>query len=270
MTAPQSKDISINGILNFEILQPKLDGWFCDGHYTPGKLAIYSKSVTLMRTYDVQDIDYKINPMILRGEYMFGTNRAKNCDQYLAYFVYDIEVNAPYSERYLFLAKFVRDYMASQAAVDKYPQIFLVPNYTRDAFRYLYEEIKLQRLEGIVLRNNSDDLKTIHRFKPRFCINLVVLGMEEGQGRLEGSTGALVGGQFKDGKMVEICKVAGMSDNLRRDSWNNKHKYLGKVFEAEGSQVFEETGSLRHPRFKRWRLDVPPAQVIFGEVRYAE
>ena len=209
---------------------------------------------------------------IIRGEYMFGTNRAKQNEQtYLTLNIYDIIINQPYHDRYAFLLKWIKDYQQWCADCKKIPQIFLTPCFDASAFTYFFEEIKVGRLEGIVGRMFEDGVHdAIHRYKPNFCIDLIVIGINEGKGRLEGTTGALVGGQVKDGIIQEVCTVSGMTDSLRNEIWNHKPKYMGRVFEAEGSQVFEETGALRHPRFKRWRLDVLPKDVLWkGDVRYA-
>ena len=89
-----------------------------------------------------------------------------------------------------------------------------------------------------------------------------------GTGKYEGATGAFVGGAYRDGKLTRMCKVSGMSDRLRIDTWQRPDKYIGRVFEAEGAQLFE-SGALRHPRFKRWRTDVTPIQVLADqEARY--
>jgi ATP-dependent DNA ligase len=272
---PSSIDIPINAIIKMDILQPKFDGWYAEGRCVAAdsNMILHSSTGERICTLRIQPKPYTANdaPYTLRGEYMFGTNRAKNDPKYLSYMVYDIIINAPYLDRHFFLRNWIIDYQQFCEEVNIPPRIFLVHNYGPDSFSYFFEEIKSGRLEGLVGRNFNEGVNSaIHRYKPNFCVDYILLDLERGAGKYADCTGSFVGGQWKGGKLVPICRVAGMSDQVRHHTWEHRNAYLGKVFEAEGSQYFAESGALRHPRFKRWRLDVLPQDVIFAkEVRYA-
>lgn len=257
-----------------EILQPKYDGWYAEGIVTKDKMRLVSSSSAELTTFNIPDIRYFEEGQIyrLRGEYIYGTNRALKSTDYMTYRVYDIIAEGSYRDRYHLLTEWVTNYHTWCRDMHKEPQIFLTPNLPPDSFSYLLEEVKAGRLEGVIGRNwNAQMNDKVFRFKPVFCTDYILIGLEEGRGRLENMTGAFVGGQFKDGKITTICRVSGMTDSLRQDTWQKKQKYLGHVFEAEGSQVFD-SGALRHPRFKRWRLDVNPTEVTWkgNNGRYSE
>ena len=63
-------------------------------------------------------------------------------------------------------------------------------------------------------------------------------------------------GAYKDGKLVEICRVAsGLTDALREDMASNPEAYLGKVIEIECMSVNKKDGTVRHPVFLCVRFD---------------
>jgi hypothetical protein len=262
-----SKDVNINLIVQFEILQPKWDGWFAEGIVQPDgrHLDLYSATGNFLTTLDTVGLPGGTKT---RGEYMYGTNAAvKDKANYLRYKVYDLVESGRYKERYTELER----WMIQLTSIPN-NKIDLTPCYTADYFLYLLEEVKAQRLEGVIGRMFGDmEYEYIHRYKPNFCKDYVLVDITEGNGRLAGTTGALCGAQMHNGRLEHVCDVAGMNDTLRNDIWANKGKYMGKVFEAEGSRCFD-SGALRHPRFKRWRLDMTPDQVIWDGAngRYAE
>lgn len=274
ISRPMSRDITLNHLLKQEILQPKYDGWYAEGECRDGVMVLYSATNTPLTSIRIQNVNYGPVSYRFRGEYMFGTNRAKlDILNYLNYNIYDVIGEGPYIERYKFLEKWIKDYNAWSLDTGNKIVVKLTPNYTTEAFSYLFGEVKAQRLEGIIARSpNSLWTDAVMRYKPNFCMDYVVIDLEEGSGLFEGSVGAIVGGQLKNGEWVPVCKVSGLSAALRTDMWKNKQVYLGRVFEAEGKQVFE-TGALRHPHFKRWRLDVDPLTVIWKGAengRYSE
>jgi DNA ligase-1 len=89
------------------------------------------------------------------------------------------------------------------------------------------------------------------------------MGFIEGNGRLAGTLGSIIGGKYVNGTLTDTIHVGGgFTDAMRDDYWVNMYQYHGQVFEAEGRQLFD-SGSLRHPRFLRWRDDVQPKEVIW-------
>lgn len=111
--------------------------------------------------------------------------------------------------------------------------------------------------EGLVLKtpNHEYQLKRSAdwlKVKAEDPDDLIVVDFNEGTGKYEGTLGTLVGKRLKNNVLV---KVGGMPDAMKHEVWNNKDKFLFKHFSAK---YHEETpdGSLRHPRFFRWRWDL--------------
>lgn len=89
------------------------------------------------------------------------------------------------------------------------------------------------------------------KIKAKETADIRVIGLEEGTGKNAGSTGAILA-EYK-GKEVA---VSGLSDALRAELWavhqEDPAVLIGRIIEVE---YHEETeyGSLRHPRFLRFR-----------------
>lgn len=72
-----------------------------------------------------------------------------------------------------------------------------------------------------------------------------------------GWIGALIVGVYKNGKLVEVAKAKGISDADQEFIKKNRKKLIGnQVVEVLAQEIIDtNTGSLRHPRFNRWRND---------------
>ena len=63
-------------------------------------------------------------------------------------------------------------------------------------------------------------------------------------------------GAYKDGELVEVCKVAsGLTDEMRQDMADNPYSYIGTVIEIECMSINKKEGTVRHPVFKSIRED---------------
>ena len=111
----------------------------------------------------------------------------------------------------------------------------------REAERFGYE--------GWVLKEAND--RGWYKLKVERTIDLVVMDIKEGNGKYIGLCGAIKGGVYKDGKLIEVASCSGMTDEQREEIW---FEDIGRVFEAKYQNVGSK-GRLRHPRFKRWRED---------------
>lgn len=77
---------------------------------------------------------------------------------------------------------------------------------------------------------------------------------------------AMTLGLYKDGKLVEIGRVAsGLTDAIREDMANNPDNYIGHVVEVECMSTTKD-GALRHPVFVRMRDDKAPEDCKYEEV----
>lgn len=113
--------------------------------------------------------------------------------------------------------------------------------------------------EGIMI----NDYNALYEFKrtnallkcKKFnSLDLEVVGMEEGSGKYTGTLGAFV----CEYKGSEVRVGSGLTDDLRKEIWQNPEKYLNSIIEVS---YFEETKdstgklSLRFPTFKDFRPD---------------
>ena len=94
--------------------------------------------------------------------------------------------------------------------------------------------------------------------KPYMEVTLKVIDIEEGTGKNEGSTGALVCEGTDEGKFLKVNVGTGLSDDLRDSIWNNADAVLSQLIEVRAdaitiSQDSEDEYSLRFPRFKCFR-----------------
>lgn len=68
--------------------------------------------------------------------------------------------------------------------------------------------------------------------------------------------GALILGVWKDGKLVEVTRCSGFSEDIRAEISKNRDKYKGQVVEVMAQGILDKkTGSLQNPRFMMFRED---------------
>lgn len=74
-------------------------------------------------------------------------------------------------------------------------------------------------------------------------------------------------GAYKDGKLVEVCRVAsGLTDELRYDMAENPENYLNKVVEIECMSLNKKDKTVRHPVFNRVREDKDIKDCLLDEI----
>ena len=74
-------------------------------------------------------------------------------------------------------------------------------------------------------------------------------------------------GAYKDGKIIEVCKVAsGLTDALRQDMAEQPEAYLGKVIEIECMSLNKKDGTVRHPVFLCVRFDKDSTDCQWEEI----
>lgn len=122
-----------------------------------------------------------------------------------------------------------------------------------------YQEIRDQGGEGVIVKP-QDGLYEKRRsynwlkIKDQQTVDVTIIDFEAGTAgtKYEHCLGALV----VDYKGVNVRVGSGLTDELREDIWADKESHLGRLIEVE---FHEETpdGSLRHPRFNRFRDDKP-------------
>ncbi len=107
--------------------------------------------------------------------------------------------------------------------------------------------------EGLILKNPEDPYsfkknKSWLKMKPTDTLDLEIVGVFEGEGKYEG----MLGGVYVTHKGVKVGVGSGFSDGDRETLWANPP--IGRLAEIMFQEVTPD-GSLRHPRFKKFRHD---------------
>lgn len=139
-----------------------------------------------------------------------------------------------------------------------HPQIKFVEHRTlnSEAEAYdMYEEARALGYEGLVLKRedglpyngrNNDWMK----LKPKDTVDLLVTGVEAGNGKYSEMVGTLAC-EYND---VTVHVGGGLSDHQRSVWWSDPDLIVGKTIEVEYMELSKE-GRLRHPRLKTVRGD---------------
>lgn len=127
--------------------------------------------------------------------------------------------------------------------------------------------------EGTMIKNPYANYhygrnKDWKKIKPFYTADLKIVSMSEGKGKAAGMMGRIVvEGRIEDREALQEgqdpceafmhvrCEVGtGFTDELRKELWNNRDKYIGQMVEIQYQEVTKDN-SLRFPSFKRFRSD---------------
>jgi len=152
---------------------------------------------------------------------------------------------------------------------DYFKDCIVVTDYTvlnieddADKFKAINNTAIEKGYEGIMVKpvNGYYECKRSYgwlKMKPYIEVTLTVTDIEEGTGKNEGSTGALVCEGTDEGKHIKVNVGTGLSDANRDDIWNNSDAVLGQLVEVRADAItISQDGddySLRFPRFKCFR-----------------
>jgi len=137
----------------------------------------------------------------------------------------------------------------------------------QEAFRKFNNDTLSQGFEGVMIKSISASYQTKRsdawlKLKPVATFDLTIIDMEEGgKGtKYEGMLGALVCEGIDNGKKIRSNVGSGLSDEQRKEMWENKDKLIGEIVEIKADtltlsadQGEENVWSLRFPRFERFR-----------------
>lgn len=201
-----------------------------DGEVVSGS---FNKTVSEVRKKDVQatDAEFHIFDLLPKSVFAEGT---------------------PAKWSYLDRRKCVEEFAA--LAVKGGP-IKAIPRYlvnSVEEIHTLYEAVRARGLEGLIVKDPEALYvrKRSHawmKIKAEETVDLYVTGWEPGTGKYEGLIGAFI----VDHNGVPVNVGSGLSDELRSEDPN---EIVGRMIEVEYHEVTPD-GSLRHPRFKRFRDD---------------
>lgn len=147
------------------------------------------------------------------------------------------------------------------------PHLSLVPQWPAEVERY--DEFIARGGEGAMVK----DLLAVYgegwtKAKRAHTLEVVVTGFTDAKtgktGKYTGLVGAALVSVFAAGKLVEVGRVSGMTDDVRREMTANPSEWTGKVIEVECQEWARSR--LRHPRYKRPRPDVDPRSATYAKL----
>lgn len=124
-----------------------------------------------------------------------------------------------------------------------------------EELQFYYQRAIEQTYEGLVVRplHYTYEHKRSYswmKMKQVESEDLPVVGLFEGEGKYM----CMLGGIIVNRNGVQVKVGGGFSDDERREIWDGGDKYTGWIAEVLYHEVTPD-GSLRHPRFLRWRFD---------------
>ena len=244
---------------NYDVFSPKFDGIWARVEIHDELCQVFSRTGQLKETFGVPAHLEGLNvETTCIGEFMYGSQWSKKNNREGKIYLFDmIELdfeplwNSPYSKRYRQLMQVVQ-YLG--------PRFELVPVYKGIHLGGWWLKNEQERAyEGVVCRNWGD-LWTSHPARIKLDVedDFVIIGFEPGKGRLDGTLGALILGQYDEtGTLVEVMTCGGgLSDELRDTVYRDKPRFFNRVITCTGKGRFD-SGALRHPNFVRFHPDKP-------------
>ena len=139
----------------------------------------------------------------------------------------------------------------------------------------LFEAVRARGKEGLIIKDPNGKYRRKRdyawmKIKAEQSVDIRVTSAFEGSGKYEGQLGGLiadfkgvhvrVGGGFSDAQRVEIWE-AFKRDEAKLSGSAVDLEVIGRLIEVEYHEVTPD-GSLRHPRFVRWRDDKDGEEVL--------
>jgi ATP-dependent DNA ligase len=135
--------------------------------------------------------------------------------------------------------------------------------------RHLYESVLANGGEGIMLKRLDEcyvqggrPANNWYKAKKSSTFDSVVMGFTHGKGKYNDTVGAVVFGQYIDGRLTELGQASGMTDRIRKQMGSNPEAFIGKVVLIQGMERLK-SGAIRHPRFIAMRSDKIPTECIW-------
>lgn len=257
----------------FDKVELKFDGWMGILVFHGSEWKLWSRTGMLKKQGTLSG---SVSLTVLYGEFIYGTEWAKDRPhlyERVALFGAEYIDGTNFSK---FSNSDVRwglsEYITKMYSMpdEIFQRLFLVDQFpVQDAPQVWEEMVILQDYEGLIFKNSKQSWEQgFGRMKRRVTVDYVFLGIEESDSDTYRGWGAaaIVGGLYVDGELTRVCKVSGLTNELRKDLFDNRDKYVGRVFEAQGKKL-SKRGALRHPDFLRWRDDKRAEDCIWSALR---
>ena len=103
--------------------------------------------------------------------------------------------------------------------------------------------------------------------KKEIEMDYICVGFEpaDDKSKYKGLVGA-VKGTLIDKDVIVEC--GGLTDEQRQEYTTNAEKYKGRIFTAKGNDWYP-SGSIRHPKFRRWRDSKTHYECSYDQVPYS-
>lgn len=139
----------------------------------------------------------------------------------------------------------------------------LVQTYPLREAGFLWDQYVVDKgYEGLVFKHSDHAYGTPWgRMKKVLTMDYVVVGFNPSTAKTKAGkmVQSIQAGLIVNGVMKVVANIGGLDHALSSDMFKDPGKYLGRVFEAEGKDLFE-SGALRHPNFLRFRDDKDPKE----------
>lgn len=118
-------------------------------------------------------------------------------------------------------------------------------------------------------RSKREELETSGLWEPvtrNYALGLIgnlMLGVKITSSELE-AISPKNRGPMIDGYMI-VCICSGFTDEVREEITKHQKDYLFKVVEVKANEIFRNKGTLRHPRFLRFRPDKNPNECTWKD-----
>lgn len=139
--------------------------------------------------------------------------------------------------------------------------IKLVPQYKKN-FLATYKKLVDEGYEGVVLKKldtpytPNERAVDWHKIKKHITMDYIITGyLFSNSASYKGLVSSLKIGLYRNGRVETVGKVPLASEELKHKFSNNPYKYLNKIVEVGGQEVFK-TGAMRFPVFIKLRPDL--------------
>lgn len=245
------------------IVQPKLDGVRCeyDGNSffsrTEKPILGVPKLLTAVQEHFN---DYKLDGEIFRRDLKFedinsSVSRKVNIaeNESLEYWIYDTPKNVSFDSRWLTM---IKEFLPDLDFRIKFCPTSIVKNWA-ELERQFKVYLKLG-YEGLIYRNKDAEYEmdkrsnALLKYKQWFDMEVEIIGLDKGSGRLSETLGALVC-QLEDKGSKRLVKVgSGLTDEQRDIIWCQPAKYINKRITIK-YQELSKYGIPRFPTFLRFK-----------------
>lgn len=197
---------------------------------------------------------------VVTGDFAKTSSEVRRKDvltEQAVFHIFDVQIKGSFLERTGALRKAIMR--------AKRDSIRLVPSYRMqnwESVERTYAKWRSSGIEGAIIKTPDhfyQDGRSYDwlKMKDMDTVTCRVTGFEEGTGRLEGMLGALVceTADERYSSKVVVRVGTGISDAMRKEIWKSPGDYFGALVDV-ACQAVTPAGSLRHPRFVNFRVEI--------------